>query len=51
MVKTTPKNPRYYMNCRNMTPHSRADMDKIVSWQVHCVDPPGDHTFLWPLSP
>jgi len=26
-------------------------MDKIVSWQVQCVDPQEDHTFLWPLSP
>jgi len=26
-------------------------MDKVVSWQVQCVDLPEDHTFLWPLSP
>jgi len=24
---------------------------RLVSWQVQCVDPPEDHTFLWPLSP
>ena len=23
-------------------------MDKIVSWQVQCVDPQEEHTFLWP---
>jgi len=32
-----------------MTPHSRTDMGKTVSWQVQCVDPPEDHTFFWPL--
>ena len=26
------------MNCRHMTPHSSSEMDKIVSWQVQCVD-------------
>ena len=35
----------------SLTPHSRTDMDKTVSWQVQCVDPPEDRTFLWPLSP
>jgi len=34
-----------------MTPHSRTEVDKIVSWQVQCVDQQEDHTFLWPLSP
>jgi len=24
---------------------------RLVSWQVQCMDPPEDHTFLWPLSP
>jgi hypothetical protein len=24
---------------------------RLVSWQVQCVDPPEDHTFLWPFSP
>jgi len=24
---------------------------RLVSWQVQRVDPPKDHTFLWPLSP
>jgi len=33
-----------------MKPHSRTNMDKVVSWQVQCVDPPEVHTFLWPLS-
>ena len=23
---------------------------RLVSWQVQCVDPQEDHTFLWPLS-
>jgi len=23
---------------------------RLVSWQVQCVDPPEDHTFLWSLS-
>jgi len=24
---------------------------RLVSWQVQCVDPPEEHTFLWPLTP
>ena len=24
---------------------------RLVQWQVQFVDPPEDHTFLWPLSP
>jgi len=39
------------LTCSNMPPHSRTEMDSIVSWQVQCMDAQEDHTGLWSLSP